>query len=114
MLNELQSSYDELLHKYAAAENALDKVSSFKKMSFDKGFAETSFILSGAIWCGATTWLWRSRRGFFAGRQGGSSNNLSSVFTIFVDIMIIVVIKYVAIVDILIIVVIKYVAILGG
>ena len=28
MLNELQSSYDELLHKYAAAENALDKVSS--------------------------------------------------------------------------------------
>ena len=28
VLNELQSSYDELLHKYAAAENALDKVSS--------------------------------------------------------------------------------------
>ena len=27
VLNELQSSYDELLHKYAAAENALDKVS---------------------------------------------------------------------------------------
>ena len=26
MLNELQSNYDELLHKFAAAENALDKV----------------------------------------------------------------------------------------
>ena len=26
VLNELQSNYDELLHKFAAAENALDKV----------------------------------------------------------------------------------------
>ena len=32
VLNELQSSYDELLHKYAAAENALDKVSGFNQV----------------------------------------------------------------------------------
>ena len=34
VLNELQSSYDELLHKYAAAENALDKVSSSLALPF--------------------------------------------------------------------------------
>ena len=42
VLNELQSSYDELLHKYAAAENALDKVSGFNQAHhyFDKVFAQ--------------------------------------------------------------------------
>ena len=34
VLNELQLSYDELLHKYAAAENALDKVSSSLALPF--------------------------------------------------------------------------------
>ena len=54
MLNELQSSYDELLHKYAAAENALDKVSSFKQCidhHFDESFAEK--VLSSQVRFGA-------------------------------------------------------------
>ena len=78
MLNELQSSYDELLHKYAAAENALDKVSRSLALPFKciitaarkkTTFHQNHFI--GAIWGSAAPWLWRSRRGFSDGEQGG-------------------------------------------
>ena len=52
VLNELQSNYDELLHKFAAAENALDKVRRLlhEDFSWDIQNADTFFyILKGQL-----------------------------------------------------------------
>ena len=49
VLNELQSNYDELLHKFAAAENALDKVLRLlpwhQDFSWDIQNADTFFYI---------------------------------------------------------------------
>ena len=96
MLNELQSSYDELLHKYAAAENALDKVSSAFKSSITSlknpdiikpsrcdlaRHHHLAVEIARRLFCWQTRWLLLQQ----------------SVFTIVVDISIIVVIIYVTI-----------------